>query len=244
MSIRKRRSLSLLLACFLLLSLPVLAQAEEAAAASPLWDITPLPEAWFDDAVFLGDSISVTLETYCSVYGGLGNAQFLCETSYGIYNALSGRVSLNYRGGKYLAQDVLPLTGAGKMFIMVGVNDIGGYSGVDAALERWEEFIGRVRAACPDMQIMIESALPIWSDADYGGLSNTNLRLYNDRLRAFCEENGLVFVDFAAYFRGEDGNLAMEYTSDFYVHVNNTAAELWVKQLRNPINYSVDPRTI
>ena len=36
------------------------------------------PTSFFDQAVFIGDSISMTLESYCAASGALGGAKFLC----------------------------------------------------------------------------------------------------------------------------------------------------------------------
>ncbi|MFR6379690.1 MAG: hypothetical protein ACLUNZ_07620 [Evtepia sp.] len=45
--------------------------------------------SWFDDAAFVGDSVSVTLANYNSSYGTLGKAKFFCSVSLSQTNALS-----------------------------------------------------------------------------------------------------------------------------------------------------------
>ncbi len=216
--------------------------ASALAGDEPDWDMTPLPEEWFDDAVIMGDSVTVGLMRYCDEKGGLGDALFLCEVSYGIRNACSGEVKIWYQGEEYKPEEVLPLTGAAKLFVMFGTNDLDLTGGIDYAMERWEEFAAAVKAACPDIQIYVESMLPIWRYIQYTGLNNRNILLYNDRLQEFCREHGFVFVDLDDYFRDEEGGLREEFNLDFYVHVNKAAAELWVEQLKNPANYSMDPR--
>ena len=232
-----RRIPSLLLAFLLLLPLTA------AAASEPDWDLTPLPDAWFDDAVFLGDSVSLILEKQSEQTGGLGEALFLCEGSFGINNAVSGNVLLWYQGRAYLPQDVLPLTGANKLFIMVGANDIALYGGIDGAMEMWDVFVDNVRETCPDILIFIESMLPVWYTVTYDGLNYANILIYNERLRDFCEERDCVYVDVADYFRDEHGGMALAYSSDAYVHITYAAADLWIEQLKNPANYSADPRS-
>ena len=237
-----RRFCACLLAFSLLLALCAQAAAEEDGGETAR-DMTPLPEDWFDDAVFVGDSISITLEKQCLMHGGLGEAQFLCEYSYGVFNALSGDVKLWYQGGRRMLWDALPLTGAGKIFLMLGVNDIARYGGIDRTMEMWAAVFDRVHEACPEVQWYIESMLPIWCEAEYYALNNPKILAYNERLKAFCEENGCVFVDIADYFRDESGGLSARYCSDFYVHVSFAAAEMWVGLLKDPANYSQDPRS-
>lgn len=227
----------------LLLALLLLLPLTAAADSGPDRDLTPLPDSWFDDAVFLGDSVSLILETQAERTGGLGEALFLCEGSFGINNAVSGDVLLWYQGRTYLPQDVLPLTGANKLFIMVGTNDIDLYGGVDRAMEMWDVFVDNVRETCPDLLIFIESMLPVWHTIAFEGLNNPNIRVYNERLRDFCEDRDCVYVDLADYFRDEYGGMAAAYSSDSYVHITYAAADLWIEQLKNPANYSADPRS-
>ena len=190
------------------------------------WDLTPLDDSWFDDAVFFGDSISVTLERHCAKTGDLSGALFLCENSFGVRNAVSGKVKIWYQGNEYFPQDVLPLTGAKKLFAMFGINDIALYGKIDQTMERWA----------------IESCLPVFHTIHYDGLDNDCIDEYNQRLIAFCQENDCVYVDLAHYFKDEHNGMAAQYSSDQYVHVTYDATALWVEQLKNPANYSADPR--
>ena len=148
------------------------AEAEEPAAAeaaAPIdaslpaadWDLSTLPDSWFDDAVFFGDAISVTLERHCAKTGDLSGALFLCENSFGVRNAVSGKVKIWYQGEEYLPQDVLPKTGAKKVFAMFGVNDIALYGKIDQTMERWADFVANIRGTSPDITIVIESCLPV-----------------------------------------------------------------------------------
>ena len=122
----------------------------------PEEDMSPLPESWFDDAVFFGDSVSVVLGKHAEKTGELGKALFLCEFSYSVRNAVSGYLKIWFRGEQYLPQDVLGLTGATKVFIMLGVNDVALPGGVDHTIECWAEYITAIREKNPDIQIFIE----------------------------------------------------------------------------------------
>ena len=216
------------------------------AAASlpePDWDMSELKDSWFDDAVFFGDAISVTLERHCAKTGDLGGALFLCDNAFGVRNAVSGKVKIWYQGEEYLPQDVLPLTGAKKVFAMFGINDIALYGKIDQTMERWADFITSLRATSPDVTIVIESCLPVYHTVHYDGLDNDCIDEYNQRLIAFCRDNDCVYVDLAPYFKDENNGMAEQYSSDQYIHVTYDATALWVEQLKNPANYSADPRS-
>lgn len=57
------------------------------------------PVTFFDQAVFIGDSISMTLEAYCGASGALGGAKFLCAGSMSPTNMLTGKILPEYPKG-------------------------------------------------------------------------------------------------------------------------------------------------
>ena len=208
----------------------------------PTPDLSPLPESWFDDAVFFGDSISVTLGKYADRTGILGDALFLCEFSYSVHNAISGQLKIWYQNQQYAPEDVLPLTGATKVFTMLGVNDVALPGGVDKTMEYWRQYIANIREKNPDILIFIESCLPVMYE--FSGRNNDIIDDYNIRLRELCEETGCIYVDVAHYLKDEKNLLALEYCSDYGEHITYEGARVWAEQLRNPENYSVNPRTL
>lgn len=145
---------------------------------------------------------------------------------------------------QYSPADVAPLTGANKIFVMRGVNDIALYGGIDKAMDCWDYFVSTIREQSPHVFFFIESSLPIYYSAQYSAWTNDLFDEYNERLRAFCEEKDCVFADIAHYFKNDQNSLADEYCSDHYCHVTYAAAAVWAEQLKNPANYSVDPRSI
>jgi len=206
--------------------------------------MSPLPDSWFDDALFFGDSISVTLKKHCAKTGDLSDALFLCEFSYSVRNAYTGNLKIWYQTKQYAPEDVVPLTGANKLFVMLGVNDIALDGGIDKAMMCWDVFVSRIREKSPDIVFFIESSLPIYHDAEYDAWNNKLFDEYNERLRQFCEENDCVFVDIAHYFKDDRNSLAPEFCSDYFCHVTYEATAVWAEQLKNPENYSVNPRSI
>ena len=159
--------------------------------------------------------------------GDLGDALFLCEFSYSVHNAYTGNLKIWYQSRQYSPADVVPLTGANKIFVMLGVNDIALYGGIDKTMLYWDDFIAKIREQSPDVVIFIESSLPIYYSAQYSAWNNDLFDEYNERLRAFCEEKDCVFVDIAHYFKNDKNSLADAYCSDYYCHVTYAATEVW-----------------
>ena len=206
--------------------------------------MSELPSSWFDDAVFLGDSVSKALESYCEQTGALGDAVFLCEISFSVRNAVYERVELWYQGQSGRADDIVALTGARKVFLMLGTNDVAMDGGVEGTVRLWRVLVNMIREKNPGAVFFVESCLPMYGEAQMEELNNDTLDEYNQALRAYCQEANCVFVDIADAFKDEDNALAEEYSSDHYVHLKTEAGELWAQLLRDPSNYSVDPRSL
>ena len=200
-----------------------------------------IPLDFFADAVILGDSISHILETYCYDSGDLGEVMFLCPNSYSVHNAVSGQLQVWIQGRAHSVEDAIALTGARKVFIMLGVNDVAREGGVPGTMELWQIMLDRIREKSPDVTFYIESCFPVYRYAEYLPDGNGVIDGYNEQLRQFCEDNDCVYVDIAHFFKDEFNALADIYCSDQYVHITNEAAALWASLLRDPYRYSVNP---
>lgn len=185
----------------------------------------------------------VTLQKHCMQTGELGQALFLCVHSYSVHNAVLGRLQLWYRGAAYSPEDVIGAAGANKVFIMLGVNDVALYGGLDKTMEYWDSFLAGITEKNPDVTVFLISTLPVYHGAEYDKWNNDIFDEHNARLQALCEEYGCVYVDLAHYFKDADNGLAEEYCSDQSCHITYPGAALWAEQLKNPENYSVDPRS-
>ena len=186
---------------------------------------------YFDDAVFVGDSVSLMLSYYAADTGLLGDAQFLVRGSYSVAHALNGTMLMTYRGQQLSLPDAIAATGAKKVFFMLGMNDIG-LNGIDATMESWETLLWAVKKVCPDVEIVIQSMTPIYTGGEKGKLNNPNVDAYNARLEAFAEEKGYGYLDVASFMKDATGGLAERYCSDQYVHLTSEGAAAWVKVLK------------
>lgn len=192
--------------------------------------------AFFAESVFLGDSVTSSLYTYCIKNKGvLHGARFLCAASYAVRHAIAevggqNVISITYQGEKMRPEDALAAMGAKRVFIMLGLNDI--TFGVNRAMKNWDTLIQNIRAKCPDIEIYIQSGTPIWIPKEKDGLTNANMDRYNGLLEQYCKENGCYFVNVAPIFKNEQGGLKAEYCKDYYVHLNNAGVEAWIAYLK------------
>lgn len=198
----------------------------------------PVDLSYFDDCVFIGDSVSVTLEYYCAATGALGNAQFLCAGSLSAYNALwpvtHESVHPYFQGEKMLVEDGVAACGAKIVYIMLGINSLAG--GVDGACRDMVTLIDRILEKSPDVQIVLQSTTPMVRNNTIqdGVLNNENIRLYALKLQEICDERGWYFVDVAECVTDEEGYLVDAYCSDngeMGIHFTYDGAKVWTDYL-------------
>lgn len=209
----------------------------ETAPKKPRDPVLELPEVsgdptdFFSDAAFLGDSISYSLFVYQNKTGELGSPKFLVRGKLGLQNTLQKVLKVYYQGVEMTPWEALAASGAKKVFIMLGTNDIG-YYGIDETMDRWVLFVEKIRELSPDMEIYIQSLTPMWTESQQKLLNNEYIDLYNQRLEAFANDNDCHFVNIAPYFKDSTNGLAQKYSGDRYVHMCEEGVSAWVTVLK------------
>ncbi|WP_277668479.1 GDSL-type esterase/lipase family protein [Caproiciproducens galactitolivorans] len=196
-------------------------------------------ESYLDDAVFIGDSVTLKLKNYVTIKrksnpGYFGKAQFLAAGSMGSGNALkplkSDSIHPSYNGKKALLEDSVAAMGAKKVYIMLGANDLGLY-GVDKSAENMAKLLEKIKAKSPDTKIFVQSATPILKERQMKNLNNSNLVAYDNKLKELCKQRGYYFIDVASVMRDKEGNLPKEYCSDpddLGIHFTDKACQVWI----------------
>lgn len=226
---------------------PAVSQPAQLPDPEPAPEPEPAPQEeigwnWFDDAVMVGDSVSLKLKNHVSKarqtepdYFGLG--QFLTSGSLGTGNALwevsDKSVHPSFQGEKMLLEASIPMTGAKKVYMMLGINDIAVY-GIDGAIQNYATLLDNISAAAPDVTFYIQSATPICEGAEKGALTNANLEIYNQKLEEMCLSRGIPFVDVASVMRDENGFLIRSYCSDpdgMGIHLTDEGCLVWLNYL-------------
>ncbi len=191
---------------------------------------------FFGDAVIIGDSITLKLSYYNIAHNSFPGATFLASGSLGVANAMwdinrADAVHPSYQGQTVTVADGVARSGAKKVYLMLGANDLGMY-GVDGTLENFQKLTDEILAKSPQVTMYIQSVTPIYDSL--GSLSNERINEYNQKLSAYCEKKGWKFVDVASVLRGDNGALPPEYCSDpdgMGIHFTDTACGLWADYL-------------
>lgn len=186
---------------------------------------------YFGKSVFVGDSIMVGFRNYATRSKGtcFSDAKFLANESYSLRNGLREKSKLHptYNGAKRTVWESIKLMDVDRVFIMFGMNDIS-IVGSDQTCSNYVEFVKRIKAAKPGIQVNIISMTNIMNGHEKPTLNNAGVREFNIKLEALCKANGWGFCNLAPYLVDANGGLATNYCSDKYVHMTGAAySDVW-----------------
>ena len=201
----------------------------------------PGPVSFFDQTVFIGDSISVTLESYCTASGALGKAQFLCAGSMSPTNMLTGQILPEYpkgSGNKPAIEESVAASGAKVCYVMLGMDNIG--YGLEKSTGDYVKILNNIAARNPDVQIVIQSVTPMTANSKSTSekLNNDAINAFNQRMMEICQENRWYFVNVSERFKDANGFLIEDFCSDkssMGMHFTYDGAKVWVEYLLNHI---------
>ena len=204
-------------------------------------------DAYFDDAVFIGDSVSLMLQYYTLAMRAedpdfLGKAQFLTAGSFSYRHAVSAlsdsSIHPAYNGEEMLLEDAIAQMGAKKIYIMLGMNDIsnGNYT---RTLENVETLVSRILEKNPDAVFYFESVTPRMENSETSYLNNDIIAAFNTKLAAYCVENEHYFINVYEAVCDENGNLPPAYCGDpvseggkgMGIHFTYAGCAAWVDYL-------------
>lgn len=197
---------------------PVEGAVPESAAVS---------DGYFDDAAFIGDSRTEGL----MMYAGPQEADYFTLKGLNVETAFD-KPAVNIGGTKVSVVNALKYGAYGKVYIMLGVNELGwAYS--ELFIKRYGELVEAVRQIQPDAEIYVQSILPVSrkkSDGD-GIYNNTNIKKYNDLIVQMTREKGVHFLNVKEAV--EDSSLCLpESASTDGVHLNAEYCRKWMEYLR------------
>ena len=204
----------------------------------PRYDFTqPAPEraavdnSYFDDAAFVGDSRTDGF----MLYSGVGTGKGFTSNGLSIFK-LAEKKALTIDGKDYTLLEALELGQYGKVYLCLGVNELGIYKD-DAFYESYCQAIELIRQAQPNAIIYIQGLIPVNEGeiVNYNGnkykLSNEHLRVYNDLMRRAAEEKQVVYLDLYAAFADENGELPQGSSRDG-VHLGKESCIRWLEYLK------------
>lgn len=198
--------------------------------------------SYFDNAVMIGDSVTMSLQFYCAASGALGNVKFLCAGSLSPLNAQNDVSSKSLHpavnGVKMKLEDSVSAIGAEKVYVMLGINSL--YAGVDTTLKSFESILDAIEQKSPHVKIIVQSVTPMTSDSPIrtDNVNNGKIIEYNEKVLSLCKEKGWYYLNVAEVMRNFEGALKKDYCSDpkdMGIHLTFAANKEWAEYLKTHV---------
>lgn len=183
--------------------------------------------SYFQDAVFIGDSRTE----------GLGNSGLLGGATFYAYKGLMvdtvfTKQVISEGGQKLTVVDALRRHKYGKVYIMLGVNELG-WASEDIFIKRYGKLVDEVKRIDPDSKVYVQSILPVSrAKSDQGIYTNERIRLYNRLMKEMCAEKGVKYLDIYSAVVNNSGALPEDAAVDG-VHLNMAYCKKWANYLRS-----------
>lgn len=182
---------------------------------------------FFSDAAFMGNSL---VEGF-KLFSGLSSCDYYSATSLTVMGASSDKCVVLDNGTNGTPVEGLIQKPYGKIYILLGINEIG--FDTDTFAELYADILDMVIAGQADCDIYIMGLTPVSYNKSISSeiFSMERINLYNDKLRSLAEEKQCYYLDLASALSGEDGYLPSNETADG-VHFSPIVYEKWLGYLR------------
>lgn len=188
-------------------------------------------ETWFSDAVFIGDSRTDGFHLYSGITSA---ADFLDHTGVSVYDILDEKKVIRRGGEKFSILSLLAEKQYGKIYIALGVNELG-YFDPDDFADAYGRLIDAIRACQEDAAIYVQSIIPV-NTADCKKyeqryyVTNEAIASYNEALATISEEKQVYLLNVWEPLVDENGELQAELSADG-VHLKREGYERWLSYL-------------
>ena len=164
---------------------------------------------YMGDALFIGDSRTVGLMEY----SGIDGADYFCTVGMSVYNIHKKPVSVP-NVGKVTLTELLNGKKYGKIYIMLGVNELG-YK-FSSTAEKYSELIEFIKDKQPNAVIFIQANLHVSksrSDSDKV-VNNIAINGLNTELSKLADGKRIFYLDANILFDDEAGGLSADKSED------------------------------
>lgn len=184
-------------------------------------------ENYFDDAVFIGDSLTLSIEERRI----LKNAKFIANVGASISNCANSRI-FKYKNTGYTLKELLQIHLPKKIYIMIGTNTLTFSKSADA-IEPYKELLNVIITDFPETPIYIIGLPTMRNGAikklrkKHPDFSNNRILDFNKRLETLAEEAHCYYLDLGEEFRTskKDVQPKKEFMAPDGIHFSIEGAE-------------------
>lgn len=191
---------------------------------------TPVDDSYFSDAVFIGDS---RVEGFRN-QSGITQGTFL--TGVGMETvSIFEKPYISTSTGMVTVYQAMSGTDYGKIYIMLGTNDLGEPDFNDFKTH-YRTCLAELKKIAPDAIIYVMGVAYVEEEKavanQYGTyVNNSNIDAVNEKILELCEEEGYYYLDINEALSDGNGALTEDATSDG-IHLYDTYCKIWLDYLK------------
>ena len=179
----------------------------------------PADASYFDDALFIGDSRTVGIMEY----GGIDNADYFCSVGLS-----ADKIDEEPIDG-YTFEDKIDSRQYGKVYIMLGINEIG--NDIEYTLTKFRAAVEKIKVHQPDAVVYLMANLHVAPSAETYSINNDRINELNSLIEGLADNKRTFYLDVNPLFDDGYGYLTESLTFDG-VHVLGEYYLDWTDWLR------------
>ena len=185
-------------------------------------------DEYFDDAAFVGDSITEGIK----LYEVMTNATVVAARGINLDNVFTDD-QIRTAQGNSTVMGALEAAEPKKIYIMFGANGVGWFT-EQHFTDVYTKFVQADKEQHPDSQIYLQSILPVTQEFDDSreDISNDKINRYNELVVEIAEEQKVHYLDVASAFKDEKGCLPEDSNGDG-MHFGNKYYQKWFDYLKS-----------
>ncbi len=197
----------------------------------PVAQSEPVDDAWFADAVLIGDSRTDGLR----LYSGIRGVDFLCYKGLTVLEVMGDKPVIQTADGKIGVLQALAQKQYGKVYLSLGLNELG-YNDDPLFRDTYRAVVDKLRELQPGADIYLQLLIPVSTQRcketnQPSYISNRQVAVYNDMIRAIAAEKRVYLLNVSEIYTDENGELFYELTSDG-VHFYKSGYKQWYEYLK------------
>ena len=202
------------------------ADAADALLGEPVPESAAADESYFDDAIFIGDSLTDGL----AAYELLPREQVLADTGINPQTILT-RECIGEEGAEQTVVEAAADLDPAKIYIMLGSNGVA-FLNFDDIIGWYGELIDALQADHPDAEIYVQSILPVTADKhlEQELLTNERITELNGMIAEMAAEKGCFYLNVSEAVADENGCLPDELSADG-MHFGVSTYRVWLDYL-------------
>lgn len=187
----------------------------------------PKPPGWFDDAALIGDSRTEGLQNY----DGLGNAAYFAVKGL-MVDTVYTKAAVRVDGKKRTVMDAVKRKKFGKIYIMLGINELG-WSSSQTFLDDYAKLVDDLRKDQPGARIYLQSILPVADRKSVSGAAESNRKIqsYNRAIQKLAKQKKVRYLAVDSAIADTSGALPADASADG-VHLNARYCKIWCDYLK------------